>query len=108
MARRFEHQMLEMAPDTVLVLFRADPQVIAVRIVESPHTYQIVKEEDVVLVLERFEEEVANSLIQKRIVLDTSTASVAETLAEFVEKYEPFFSDADLLRRRRHLRHGSD
>ena len=108
MARRFEHQMLEMAPNTVLVLFRADPQVIARRIVESSHTYQIVKEEDIVLVLERFEEEVAASLIQKRIVLDTSTASVAETFAEFVEKYEPFFSDADLLRRRQHLRNGSD
>ena len=34
--------------------------------------------------LERFEEEVAASLIQKRITLDTSHASVEETFDEFV------------------------
>ena len=43
-----------------------------------------VQEEDIPLVLERFEEEVAASLIQKRIILDTSHASVDETFAEFV------------------------
>ena len=81
-----------------------------------------VQEEDIPLVLERFEEEVAASLIQKRITLDTSHASVEETFAEFVrptlsrlpkasragadqmccsqvEKFEPLLGNADLLRR---------
>ena len=104
MARRFEQQMLELAPDTVLVLFKADAEVIARRMREAPHTHQIVRERDIANVLERFEEEVEASLIQKRIVLDTSSATVEETMAEFVEKYEPFFSDADLLRRRQRQR----
>lgn len=92
MARRFEHQML--------ALFKADAGVIARRMKEAPHTHQIVREEDIEHVLERFEEEVEASLIQKRIVLNTSSA----TMAEFVEKYEPFFSNADLLRRRQRQR----
>ena len=44
MARRFEQQMLELAPDTVLVLFKADAEVIARRMREAPHTHQIVRE----------------------------------------------------------------
>ena len=100
MARRFEAQMLDLAPETVLVLFKANAEVIARRMREAPHTHQIVREQDIAHVLERFEEEVEASLIQKRIVLDTSSCTVEETIAEFVEKYEPFFSNADLLRRR--------
>jgi hypothetical protein len=65
---------------------------------EAPHTHQIVRAEDVEHVLARFEEEFEASLIQKRIVLDTSSSTVEETLAEFVERYQPFFSNADLLR----------
>ena len=69
---------------------------------ENPHTHQVVQEKDIEYVLQRFEEEFEASLIQKRIVLDTTTATVEETLAEFVEKYEPFHTNADLLRLRQH------
>ena len=106
MARRFEGLILERAPDAVLVLFQADPDVITRRMREVPHTHQIVREEDIGHVLSRFEDEVEASLLQKRMVLDTSTSTVEETLAEFVEKYEPFFSNADLLRRRRQQHDG--
>ena len=61
MARRFEGQMLERAPDVVLVLFKADSDVIAQRMREAPHIHQIVREEDIEHVLERFEEEVEAS-----------------------------------------------
>ncbi len=90
----------ELSPNTVLVLFKANAEVIARRMREVPHTHQVVQEKDIANVLERFEEEVEASLIQKRIVLDTSSSTVTETMAEFVENYEPFFSNADLLRRR--------
>ena len=65
-----------------------------------------MREEDIEHVLARFEDEVEASLLQKRMVLDTSTSTVEDTLAEFVEKHEPFFSNADLLRRRRQQRDG--
>ena len=40
----------------------------------------------------------AASLVQKRIVLDTTAATEAETLDEFVAAYEPFLTNEDLLR----------
>ena len=100
MARRIEGKILERAPGAVLVLFKATPEVIAKRMKENPHTHQVVQEKDIEYVLQRFEEEFEASLIQKRIVLDTTTATAEETLAEFVEKYEPFHTNADLLRLR--------
>ena len=110
MARQFEAQMLAKAPDTVLVHFKAAPDTIRKRMSSHPDQHrsasggavvrQLVQPEDVELVLQRFEEEVEASLIQKRIVLDTTDKTVDETMREFVEKYEPFVSNADLLRRK--------
>lgn len=104
MARRFESDMLAKAPGTVLVLLRADPEVIRRRMEEAPHTHPIVREPDVEQVLARFEEEFEASLIQRRIVLDTSASTVAETLAEFLEAHGPFMSRED---RQRMEKHGS-
>ena len=89
---------MEVAPDTVLVLVKASPEVIARRMRENPHREGLLQEKDIEHVLEAFEEEYERSFIRRRFVLDTSTATIDETLAEFVEKYQPFFSNADLLR----------
>ena len=69
MARQFEAKMLAKAPDSVLVLCKADPEVIRRRMREAPHVHQVVRAGDVEGVLARFEEEFAASLIRKRIVL---------------------------------------
>ncbi len=98
MARRFEGEMLAKAPGTVLVLLKAGPEVIRRRMQEAPHEHPIVREPDVEHVLARFEEEFEASLIQRRIVLDTSTATVEESLAELLERYQPFMSRDDRLR----------
>jgi len=102
MARQIEETMLEQAPESVLVLFKASPEVIKKRMVNTPHTHQLVQDTDVEHVLERFEEEFHASLIQRRFVLDTTTATVAETLAEFGTKYEPFHTQIDRERMRQH------
>ena len=47
MARRLEGKILERAPGVILVLFKASPEVIAKRMKESPHTYQVVQEKDI-------------------------------------------------------------
>ena len=104
MARRFESEMLEKAPGTVLVLLKADPEVIRRRMREAPHTHPIVRDQDVEHVLGRFEEEFEASLIRRRIVLDTSMATVEQTLAEFLQAHEPFMSRQD---RQRMEKYGS-
>ncbi len=102
MARMIEATMVERGPGSVLVLFKAAPEVIRARMAAAPHRHQLVREDDVEYVLERFEEEFTASLIQRRFVLDTTAATEEETLAEFVANYEPFHTSADRERMRRH------
>lgn len=113
LARHFDEQILERAPETVLVLVKASPEVIRQRMKENvvPNdatveaqakskpfgepTRGVVREQDVELVLDRFQEEFDASLLKNKMVLDTTDATVEETLVEFVEKMGPFFTDAD-------------
>ena len=94
-----ERALLEHAPDFVLVHVKAEPDVILTRMKEHPHPHGIVKAGDIQKVLRRFEEENERSAIPNKLTLDTSTATVEETLADFVAKIEPHLSAADLRRR---------
>jgi hypothetical protein len=98
LARAIEKEIMTRAPDTVLVLLKASAEVIAERMRENPQPHGLVQEKDIEYVLERFEDEYQASLIRKKFVLDTTTATVEETLAEFVTQIKPHLSDADRMR----------
>ena len=93
--RHVEYALLKNAPETVLVLVKASPEVIRRRMTESPHHRAVLREEDVDHVLERFDYEFKHTLISKNLTLDTSTATVEETMAEFAEKIQPFLTASD-------------
>jgi len=109
MARHMEEVILERAPNVVLVLLRATPEVIRQRMAApedtrtgprdsepfGPPTARVVQERDIDHVLERFEEEYRSSLIQNRFTLDTSSATVEETMVEFVKNAVPLLSAED-------------
>ena len=97
-ARHWDAEMLRMAPDTVIVLVKAAPAVIRERMKAAPRPRMLLKEPDVERVLERFEREYDDSLFMRRISLDTSEASAAQTLARFVDEMRPHLSQVDLLR----------
>lgn len=90
-----ERTILAEAPDTILVLVKASPEVIAKRMKANPHPHGVVKEKDIPLILGRFDEEFGHSIIRKKVVLDTSTATVEETVHDFVRKVEALMSDND-------------
>lgn len=96
--RYLEHHLLVDAPETVLVHVTASPGVIAERMERHPHADGLLQKQDIELVLEAFEVEIARSLIMKRIVLDTSRADVEETLDAFLEGMEPHLTSEDRLR----------
>jgi hypothetical protein len=96
--RDVERRIMTFAPDTVLVLVKASPEVIASRMKENPHRHGVVPEKDIERVLDRFEEEFESSLIGSKLALDTSDATVGETVAEFVRRVEPHLTEADRLR----------
>ena len=96
--RRIESHIMEVAPDTVLVLVKASPEVIARRMRDNPHRAGLLQEKDIEHVLKGFEEEYNRSFIRRHFVLDTSTATIDETLAQFVEQMKPHLTEADQLR----------
>ena len=101
-ARAMEHRIIKQAPDTVLILLKASPDVIAKRMRETPHKHPVLREQDIEHVLLRFEEEYEQSLLDRKFVLDTTSATVEETLAEFVARIDPFVSQSDRLRMMTH------
>ena len=86
---------MRLAPDAALVLLKAKPEVIRERMGADPHEYQVIRDEDIEQVLERFEEEYDWSLIQNKFVIDTSDRTSEETIDEFLKRFEPYFTAAD-------------
>ncbi len=97
-ARNTEETIMKAAPDTVLVLLKAAPGVIAGRMNEAPHPHAVVQEKDIEYVLTKFEDQYQRSLIKSKLTVDTGTATVEESLSEFVSKYEPLLTDTDRTR----------
>lgn len=102
MARSIELEIMEQAPDTVLVFVKASPKIIADRMKKTPHKRTVLKPDDIDETIEAFEQHVSNSLLRYKITLDTSNSPVADTMAEFVEKIEPHLSQSDRLRIQTH------
>ena len=98
LARWIEADIMEKAPETVLVLLKASAEVIAKRMRENPHPKGLLQEQDIEYVLQRFEEEYTSSLIRKRFILDTSKGTIDDTFSEFVTTIQPHLTDDDRLR----------
>ena len=94
-SQMIEERNLEFAPETVLVLVKASPEVLRRRMNESPHQRQVIEDKDIELVLQSFEEAFEASTIPQKITLDTSEATPEKTLAEFVDKVEPYLTERD-------------
>ena len=101
-ARAMEQRIIKQAADTVLILLKASPDVIAKRMRETPHKHQVLQEKDIEHVLQRFEEEYEQSLLDRKFVIDSTSATAEETLAEFVARIDPFLSQSDRLRMMTH------
>ena len=97
-SKKIEEILLNLAPQTVLVLVKAAPEVIARRMKENPHPYQVIKEQDIEHVSRLFETAFEASRIQNKLILDTSQATEEESLAEFAEKIQPFLTEIDQIR----------
>jgi hypothetical protein len=93
-----ERAITRFATDVVLVHVKAAPDVIVRRMREKPHDGAVVKESDVARILHMFDEACARSTLRNKMTLDTSSASVAQTVADFAGKVERFLTDTDRLR----------
>ena len=94
----FEESILEFAPEMPLVLVKASPEAIAKRMKENPHPNGVLKEPDIERVLEEFETEFERSSMRNKFSIDTTRRTPEETLAGFLEEFEPHLNETDKLR----------
>ena len=97
-ARHIEAVIMDKAPDTVLVHVKATAEVIKERMKSNPHARTVLREEHVEEVLKEIEYHFDRSLLRNRITLDTSEATVEQTISAFIKDMEPHLSMADRLR----------
>jgi len=88
----------ELPSETILVLLTASPEVIGKRMEESPHEYQVIKKEDIPLLLGKFEEEFRASTIHAKISIDTTGLTPEQTLQDFLAKARIHLASEDLIR----------
>ena len=93
--RQYEKQILEMAPDTILVLVTASPEAIRQRMKDNPHLNGALQDADVERVLDRYEEEFSDSLLIQKTRLDTTSATIQESTGEIIEKITALMTDKD-------------
>jgi hypothetical protein len=104
LARWIDEDVLKLIPDTILVLIKASPEVIRERMAkgDSPfpgrHKDTYFRAEDAEQVLELFQEQYEVSLIRRKMEIDTTNASVDESLQKFISQVAHFVTDADRLR----------
>ncbi len=89
----------DMPGDAILVHLHARPEVIRRRMEQDPHPRQLVPSEDVPHVLERFEEEVAQSWIKRKFDIDTSELTPGHLVETFLERSVPYLNARDALTR---------
>ncbi len=100
LARYTEKVIAELNPETVLVLLKASPETIRRRMKEHPNPQGVVQEKDIEHILKRFQEEYNDSLLRRKIEIDTTDKTVEQTFKEFTEamKHGSCFTMIDLLR----------
>ena len=98
MARKYDSLVMQTAPDTVLVLLKASPDAIRRRRKDDAAPKPYPQDQDIKLVLKRFDEEYNRSLIHRRMMIDTSESTPAEIMEDFVQQIQTHLSSSDQLR----------
>ena len=101
--RLYESAVIEAhLPDVVLIHVTASDEEIRRRMKADPHEFQVIREEDIGTIKERFDEEVAKSLFthqHRKIDLDTTGKTPQQSLDELLLATEHMITTAELAMR---------
>ena len=96
MPGRVEEAIKLMTDDPVVVVhMTAKPDVIRQRMRKGPHENAVLQEQDIELVLEKFEQGVAKSNLGPKLRIDTSDDSVEDCVKIFASQIEPHLTTHD-------------
>ena len=93
-----EESIIQFAPDMPLVLVRASPETIAQHMKQRPHQNAALREADIQRLLDEFEAEFEKSSMRNKFTVDTGQGTEEETLARFIQAFEPYWTDNNTLR----------
>lgn len=93
-------------PRTFHVLVTASSDKIAERMNDNPHSDNVIKKQDIEVLLKRFKEEFNRSLVGPKFILDTTDQTPKETLNQFIKAMMPHLSQKDILRIQNHQSFG--
>ena len=98
--RLYEAQVFEQRlPDLVMIHVTASDEAILRRMHQAPHPHQVIREEDIARVKERFAQEVQQSLFTyqgRTLHLDTTDKTPEESLDELLAASEPLITPGEL------------
>ena len=86
---------MDKMPDMVLVLVKATPEKIKERVIAGEslfperHKGSLMKSEDIDYILERFQTLYDQSIIKNKFEIDTSSATVEDSISEIISNVEP-------------------
>ena len=95
---KIEQTIMKFCPDTVLTLIKCNETETKQRIKKSPHKIQMVGENDIKSLKNRFQKEFDSSLITNKITIDTSNSTIEQSVSELVYKLQPFYSRDDRIK----------
>ena len=98
--RLYETQVLEyQLPDLVLFHVTASDAAIRQRMADDPHPHQIIRENDIAELKQRFTDEIAQSLFThqgRTVLLDTTDKTPRESLDELLMLSEPLITAGEI------------
>ena len=97
-ANKIETILSKYAPDLVLILVTCSPETIIHRKKTNPHPNEVVPEQDIPLILDRFQEEFNNSKMKNKISIDTTSDNIDQSVKKLAKKIEPYLSHEDRLK----------
>ena len=64
----------------------------------NPHRNEVVPEQDIPLIIDRFQEEFNDSKIKNKISIDTTSDTIDQSVKKLAKKIEPYLNHEDRLK----------
>ena len=97
-ARYIEKEIIKSYPNTILIHLTSNKDTILERMENQPHENQIIRRDDIDLIIEQFQSEFDKSLLQNKFTINTKDQSIKQTTSAVLEGILKYGTSEDLAR----------
>ena len=84
-ARYIEKEIIKSYPNTILIHLTSNKDTILERMENQPHENQIIRRDDIDLIIEQFQSEFDKSLLQNKFTINTKNQTIKQTTSAVLE-----------------------